>query len=289
MPRSIRAGQSMTICLVSAVCAACMVPGIVLSQQPPAPQPRFDVASVKPSPAPATHFAFRLDEHGVDFGNIPLETIVETAFGIDSYQVKAPGWFLDARYDILAQAPPGATRAQVAEMLRALLADRFQMKSHTEDRPSTVYALLVGKGGPTMKVASEDPAKVDIGARQVLQRLVSASGPQFILREPGRMTFESNRITMAELARVLMFYVDVPVVDRTQLKGTWEVQLEVPGGTNYKNRPSAATVGPAQVSDPVGEVSVVASVRKLGLALERQKAPVSTLVVDSMNRSPTEN
>ncbi len=252
----------------------------------------FEVASVRPSPVPPTHFAFTIDQHGVDFGNISMETIVETAYGLESWQIRGLPWFQDARFDIRAQAPSGATREQVPMMLRALLAERFGLKSHIESKESVVYALVAGKEGPKMKVAAENPEKPDFGSRQVLQRIASSSGQQFILREPGRITFETAKITMGELAHFLMFYVDDPVMDMTGLQESYEVTLEVPGGTNYKKRattvasPSSAQSAPA---DPGGEVSVVASIRKLGLILDRRKAPVPTLVIDSMNRIPEEN
>jgi uncharacterized protein (TIGR03435 family) len=248
---------------------------------------QFDVASVNVSPVPAVHRAFTFDERGVDFGNITMETIVETAFNLEAYQIRALPWFHDNRYDIHAKAPAGATRSQVRDMLKTLLAERFQMKSHTEEKESNIYALGVGKGGPKIEVAAAEPGLPALDHKQVFQRIASSSGPQYIFREPGRMVFEAKKITMVELARFLMSYVDFPVLDTTGLKDAYEVSLEVPGGTNYKSRPAA--IARDSISDPAGEVSVVSSIRKLGLVLDRRKAPLPTLVIDSMNPTPTEN
>src|SRR5205814_5568237 len=70
---------------------------------------------------------------------------------------QGPDSMKSQRFDILAKMPEGATKEQVPEMLQALLAERFQLKVHRENREQSIYALVVGKGGPKLKEAAPDP------------------------------------------------------------------------------------------------------------------------------------
>lgn len=49
------------------------------------------------------------------------------------------------RYDITAKAADNATDAQMKLMLQALLAERFQLKFHHEQKDLTVYVISTGK------------------------------------------------------------------------------------------------------------------------------------------------
>jgi uncharacterized protein (TIGR03435 family) len=104
----------------------------------------------------------------------------------------------------------------------------------------------------------------------------------------GRKVFDAPRITMPELARMLMPYVEDPVIDMTGLKGVWQVvDLEVPREVSLPGMLAGLGV-PVPASDPEG-VSIFASVQKLGLLLDHRKAPVEHLVVDHAEKVPTEN
>jgi uncharacterized protein (TIGR03435 family) len=102
-----------------------------------------------------------------------------------------------------------------------------------------------------------------------------------------RTTFEAAKITMPELAVEVQPYVDDPVVDMTGLKGYFEVTLDVPSQTNRAiARFGAGKNGAA--SDPDG-VSIFSSIKKLGLELQKRKGPIEHLIVDHVERVPTDN
>jgi uncharacterized protein (TIGR03435 family) len=94
-----------------------------------------------------------------------------------------------------------------------------------------------------------------------------------------------------------MNYVDIPVIDLTGLHGFYKVALDVPGGPNYRRAAARAALAPASegggTAQPFGEastpsgVSILASVQKLGLFLERRSAPLDHIVVDHVDRVPT--
>jgi uncharacterized protein (TIGR03435 family) len=109
----------------------------------------------------------------------------------------------------------------------------------------------------------------------------------------GRNIYECKKIEMAAFARFLRSYADEPVIDMTGLRGYYEVTLDVPQRSRWLAARRGATERPADApapaaSDPSG-VSIFASIQKLGLKLEKRKAPMEHLIVEHIEKSPTEN
>jgi uncharacterized protein (TIGR03435 family) len=78
------------------------------------------------------------------------------AYRVGGFQLSAPAW-LDAKtFDLDAKLPPGATRAQLRDMLQGLLTERFHLALHRERRVMPVYSLIVGKNGPKLKASAEN-------------------------------------------------------------------------------------------------------------------------------------
>src|SRR5579863_73926 len=151
------------------VCLALAAGG--LPGQTPAAAPAFDVASIKPS-APVTpamaasgkiHAGMKITATRVDIGMLSLMDLICKAYDVKQYQVSGPAWLGAQRFDILAKMPEGATKEQAPQMLQTLLAERFKLKIHRDDKqqPVPIYALVVGKGGPKMKLSEPDPNAPD--------------------------------------------------------------------------------------------------------------------------------
>src|ERR1017187_3553871 len=130
------------------------------------PLPSFEVASVKvavpPKPDAQGHlFIMRgcsggllprsTDPGTLTCNNMPLKSLLVTAYSLKSYQVEGPAWLDTDGYDITAKVPPGTTREQFNLMLQSLLAERFKVTVHRETKSMQVYALSIGKGGPKVK------------------------------------------------------------------------------------------------------------------------------------------
>lgn len=253
---------------------------------------RFEVESVKPSPTPPAHRAYTMNDSTVDLGAIPLKILIQIAYRMEPYQVTSPEWMATTRFDILAKLPAGTNKTQIPEMLQALLADRFGLVAHRESKEQQVYALMVGKDGPKLKEGAADNQRADMAAfmngRRMLTRQNTEDGFWSVSLFNGRKVFDAPRITMPELARMLMPYVEDPVIDMTGLKGVWQVaDLEVPREVSLPGMLAGLGVS-VPASDPEG-VSIFASVQKLGLVLEHRKMPVEHLVVDHAEKVPTEN
>ena len=107
-------------------------------------QLKFEAASVKRMERGIIHNS--LGPGTVILKGDPLKVVLMEAFGMKSYQIVGPSWLDEDCFDIAAKMPAGATVDQIPAMLQALLAERFQLAAHKEDRPRPVYALVVDKG-----------------------------------------------------------------------------------------------------------------------------------------------
>jgi uncharacterized protein (TIGR03435 family) len=97
------------------------------------------------------------------------------------------------------------------------------------------------------------------------------------------MHMEASRVTMPQLAETLSRFVDRPVVDMTELKGEYQVALEI----SMADLTTSARVAGLPGVPPPGSVFV--AVQKLGLRLEPRKAQLETIVIDHLEKTPTEN
>jgi uncharacterized protein (TIGR03435 family) len=263
--------------------------------------PRFEVASIKPSGEPRTYFVDNTTPRAFmtgarfDIQLASLMALVTTAYRVEAFQVSGPSWMAETRFDIVAKPPAGATNEQIPEMLRALLIERFHLAVRTESKEETVYVLSVGKDGSKLKEAPEKPTEhppsKDPNGRHVLTVMRTDNGVQTISERNGRLLFEADRATMLDIARALRGYVDAPVVDETGLKGIYEVSLELPSAPlrGGRGRAASADVSPADAASEPAGISVFASVQKLGLKLEKRKAPMDHIVIERIDKTPSEN
>jgi uncharacterized protein (TIGR03435 family) len=225
-------------------------------------------------------------ENSIDPGMIrlngdPLRAVLAEAFNVKMDQIVGPSWLDADCFAIIAKMPEGATRDQVPLMLHALLVERFQLAFHKESHTSPGYALMVDKNGPKFKEA--DPGSPDAG------RVRFVAGP--------RASGLKGSITMAFLARNISLSLHSPVEDLTGLKGKYEIDVSwVPDRTiepmgPYAEEYAARHPGSADAADGLtnGADIFTAFRDSLGLRLERRKEQVEVLVIDHIERVPTEN
>ena len=126
--------------------------------------------------------------------------------------------------------------------------------------------------------------------------------------ENGAMRMEVGKMTMSEFAELLTQFTDRQVVDMTELKGSYQVALDLPmeelmnlakrmmpeiaamagaGGAPGATTPSSGLTG-ITASDPFGG-GMFQAVQQLGLKLDPRKVPMETLVIDHVEKEPTEN
>lgn len=260
----------------------------------------FDVASVRPSNPERIGFGMNggpgtANPGRLDYLNVPLRRIVQTAYGIMPYELAAPSWMTETRFDITAKIPEGATKEQLRIMIQNLLAERFHLKLHHERRELTAYDLTVGKGGS--KLQESDLSRNS--QPQPSNELAKMSSDGYPVPFPGRsmvMRFSVGNGTMRmsgglqtteQIAQMLTGYVGAQVVDKTGLTGKYDFHLEFAGDDSSDG--AGALVPPSDVArDPLP--SIFSAVQEqLGLRLDRTKAFFEVLVVDHIEKMPTEN
>ena len=336
--------------------------------------PAFEVAAIRAAslPTPETmrsgqfRTGLRLNGGSLDWGFASLGDLLAYAFQVKPYQVTGPEWMNQSRWNIMAKLPQGATPEQAPAMMQALLADRFQLTYHREQREQPVYELSVGKGGPKLEVSTEPPdattppssvtnapglfpgpfggqfgrgpgdgqgAQDGRGGRDGGGIMTSGPNGTTARISPGDgcgMHLELSKLTMQDLAETLSPFLDKPVVDATGLKGSYKATLDLPlevmfsmmqnmvktlgmpgpgqGGFGGGGGPGGGGRGPgdgppggrgfAGCADPgaalasgadASNAPIFQAVQKLGLKLQAKKAPFDTVVVDHLEKAPSEN
>lgn len=268
--------------------------------------PEFEVATIRPS-APnaqeAVTAGVRIDGAQVRCAFLTLKDYIGIAYRVKLYQVSGPDWLASDRFDISATLPAGVPTTQIPEMLQRLLEDRFQMKMHREKKDFPVYVLEVAKGGLKMQESASDPnaANVDAKAPVNITGGGSAQGVSVNLGRGSSYTFSNNkfeakRLTMAALAGNLERFTDRPIVDMTDLKGSYDFTLDVTQ-EDYQAMMirAAVTAGVAmppqalRFLDGASFGSLFDAMQKVGLKLDARKAPLDLLIVDEARKTPTEN
>jgi uncharacterized protein (TIGR03435 family) len=304
-------------------------------------RPAFEVASIRLLPSGIIPTDSR---RGINIkGNqvycfMQLSSLIATAYRLKPFQITGPDWLELQRLVINARIPDGATKDQVPEMLKSLLADRFGLIIHWEEKSRPVYALVVAKGGPKLKKAAETDARLastgldDSGTAKNSSDYNTTDGQQITLSREGRTTVRTggregtvisnvkNGVLRMELPRVTMdafaqetlteMVKDRPILNRTSLKGFYHVIMELPfseylryttrnlprdpwvnsviGAFGGGAEPNSTADAGMSASDPSSEV-VFRAVQKLGLKLSSKKAPVKQLIIDHVDKNPTEN
>jgi uncharacterized protein (TIGR03435 family) len=226
--------------------------------------PAFDAASIKPNRSGGGGSSIRQSKGQISMENVPLRKLTLFAYGIPDdreYALAGPGWLGTERFDILAKYPGDSTLLQIRQMTQGMLADRFKLVLHRETRQLPVYALIVGKNGPKIQAVEPGQSGTNGG--------------------PGHL--QATRIPMQKLCDLFARMTGAPVTDETGLKGVFSFTLD---WTPDETQRLAAPDEPAGAS---GASLFSALQDQLGLKLEGRKGPVEVLVVDRMERAPTEN
>jgi uncharacterized protein (TIGR03435 family) len=260
-----------------------------------------------------------------EYTYMSLQDLIALAYNLKAFQVSGPDWLATTRFDIQAKMPEGAPRESAPAMLQALLKERFGLKAHpaVEERP--VLALVVAKSGAKLQPASKEPApldentplqpgemkmdsvdgpmriKVNSDGSSVINMGVKGTFTQKLDPQTRTLRIQSDGVTMPGFADMLTRVMQMggqssrQVVDQTGLKGYYQANLDLSlteilamvkaSGMEIPTRPGGE---PIDTGSDDGQ-TVLQSIQALGLKLEPRKASVNRLVIDSVNKTPTEN
>ncbi|HEY2383982.1 MAG TPA: TIGR03435 family protein [Terriglobia bacterium] len=297
--------------------ALTLILGIAIAAQ--AQNPSFEVASIKPNNSRAGGpEEIMLGCHGTDSHsqeNIvpmgrcvvrhePLRLVIALAYDVppafmipyDGKILSGPDWINSDVYNFDAKAEGPATEAQLKLMLQTLLAERFNLKLHRETKELPVYALVTTRNPLKFQPAPKDREcegqsrsdhRYELGSRNI------AGQCHGFVPENGQMSGRS--VDMSDVAEMLSRWAGRVVIDRTEIKGLFDVQLprmasaNVPlggGGAGAREGAPGPAVEGRFSRDSIP--TVFAAVEQFGLKLESSKGPVEVLVVDNIQK-PTEN
>jgi uncharacterized protein (TIGR03435 family) len=258
--------------------------------QTPAPtvRPQFEVASIKPSPFFDSIMNVR-PLPGRLTGDATLQVLMQYAYGVQPYQlVGGPSWLASEHYEIEARADVSANRDQLFLMLRTLLEDRFQLRTHREMKELPVFSLVSNRGGfklptPADGACVDPPAEaavewVGAGRMAVPGELPPAKGRcGSVIVSVTQM--RGGKIAMSEFVRALSMILGRSVLDRTGFAAPFDLQLDfVPDETTPAMPPPPPGSG-------ISGVSIAQALQEqLGLRLEPTKGPVEVIVVDQAER-----
>ena len=254
-------------------------PAFLANAQSATLQPKFEVASVKR--AERCQFDTSLDPGALALRGVPLSVVLMQAFQVRMDQIEGPSWLATDCFEISAKIPEGSTREQLPAMLQALLAERFKLLAHAENRLRSSYGLVPDKGGP--KLTPEDAKTNFMGKLPRGSILFGFAGH-------GRL---KGVMTMAALARYLSSRGYGPVTDLTGLTGTYRIDLSWAPDPAFEPRALDAGTPAAAPKDDgpaAADADLFTALREsLGLKLERRTVPIEIVVVERIERVPAEN
>src|SRR5262249_8609315 len=209
---------------------------IVLFEQIAVP-PAFEVASIKEalplsienSQAGQFHVGMPINGSRADYGFMSLADLIPYAYRVKRYQLSGPAWMHETRWDILAKIPVGQPADRAPEMMQKLLAERFKLAIHRENREQSVFALVIGNGGVKIKEATAEADTPGSRPAPGFSVFGGATGTVRVTQGPNAgWKLQMPKTTMTDLADMLMQFLDRPVVNATELKGNYQVTLNLP-------------------------------------------------------------
>ncbi len=232
--------------------------------------PKFDVVTIKPSDPSRQGKGFGFNGTHARTFNTNLNDLIAFAYDLHPKQiVNAPAWFGTDKFDIdgVPDTPGRPTTKQLKLLVQSVLADRFQLSFHRDERELTVYAITVAKGGPKLTESIHKP-----------------TDPQgFLYRKLGQLAVTNE--TIKDFCDGMQgSALDKPVVDHTGLTAHYDFTLDwTPDETQFLQfgpRPPA----PATEDPNAPPVLNTALQEQLGLKIDSTKASAPVLVIDKVEK-----
>jgi uncharacterized protein (TIGR03435 family) len=251
------------------LCTAALLLASTFTHAQTPPRPKFDAFEV------ATIKLANDDEHGryikiQDVNHFvardyTLKLLIAAAYDLNPKTIfGGEGWVDSRHFDLDARTPGDIrpTHDEQMRMLRALLVERFGLTFHRDPREFSIYAIEIAKGGPKLKPTT-DPNQPPV------------MGPGVVF--PQRLTLPARNASIGDLASLLQRAVlDRPVVDRTNLTGRYDFDLEwAPDESQFGGDVASA-------SDTAPALPLFEAIQKqLGLRLNPTRGSVDSLVIDA--------
>jgi uncharacterized protein (TIGR03435 family) len=228
-----------------------------------------------------------------------VRELIAAAYGVQDNQiVGGPGWIASDRFQVMATTNPDVSMAAARAQLRALLADRFALAAHVEQRELAVYILSLARDDRRLGAdlrQSGDQCAPPTGPRNVPMpppppppppvtgRVLELDGgglpcPSMVFNNVASGHWAIRSWPIERLAQRLTGTLGRPVIDRTALQGAFDIDL-----TYGSQAPALESSAPTDIP-----ALTTALREQLGLRLEAARAPVDVLVIDRVE-APSDN
>jgi uncharacterized protein (TIGR03435 family) len=308
-----RVGVVVTVLVVALVASARM--RVAGQSAPPADGGlRFEVASIKTAMSPAEmgraavasgagpgggflNFGVRVQPGGRLVGIANLQALILRAYGIRVYQLEGgPKWLTSDYFDISAKAErETVTEAELNEMLKSLLAERFGLRVHVETRQAPVHTLSLaradGRFGRGLTRTSQEcettlEERKRTGARPAMPSGRPTPGTPIcglttmsLMARNGAATYTMSGQPLSTLVERISSELGAPVIERTGLTGLFDVVLEHESTRRPTGMP-AAGLDPNS-TEPLPMPLPAALQDQLGLKLEKGIGPLPITIIDA--------
>jgi uncharacterized protein (TIGR03435 family) len=237
--------------------------------------PAFDVASIRVSQSGdgmkhegMPRDPIRVSPDAVSARNVTLRTITKWAYHVQEFQVTGPDWISSQRYDVTAKAAKEVPEEQLRLMMQALLAERFKMEVHRQNKEMQAYLLQVAKGGVKFKESTSD-------------------GEADVKPDQQKMQISVQRTGIQTLVDGLANMFRAPIIDQTGLTGKYDITINVAKYIAEFGPGSGRGAGDAP-PDPFA-IIIRGLQEELGLKLEPKKMAVDLVVIDRAEKVPVAN
>ena len=223
-------------------------------------QATFAVASIHPSTAEVKfeHDGSTETTPGtLRMQDVSVETCIKWAYGVQESQIAGPAWIDSDKFDVTAKTDGPTTDDQMRRMMQALLADRFKLSFHHQEKELKAFVLTAAKGGAKVTPAAAPDAKPF--------RQNSANGSVV------------KSMTIQQFGDFISQPLHMPVVDQTGLVGKYDFVLDF---TPYL--PDAHNMGPDRPDST--SILMAALQGELGIKMEARKTPVDVMVIDHVEK-----
>ena len=220
----------------------------------------FEVASIRPSQEGRE--AVDVLPGSITMHNMRLTGAIRWAYNVLDVQVSGPDWLNTTRFDIVAKAGAPAKEPEMRKMMQKLLAERFKLEFHRQTKEVNAMVLTVAKGGHKLKEVGQE------------------GSPSF---STGKLNLTGKGATITQLISFLSREIRLPIVDQTGLTGRYDYFMDINAYITDEMR--------NQSGPPVEAPSIIANAlqAQLGLKVEAKKMPLEVLVIDKMEKTPTDN
>ena len=247
----------------------------------------FEVTSIKPNTTGRGFEGLHFRRDNFSATGVSLQELITTAYEQQAFEIfGAPSWATSDRFDIAATMGPSITPDQNRRLLRALLAERFSLVVHEEQREMPVFSMVIARADGTLGARLRrfegecgDPSKLGPPPNATFGMPTQSSGPQWCLAFSGMGRLSAQGTPLSDLTTILARFPAVRrrVLDRTGLTGRFDFDLE------WTPFVTPGPVSPGVPSD-AGPTLFTALQEQLGLKLESTKETIEVLVIDSVNQ-----